>query len=177
MTRHSQEIKDDFEALEGQQVSIAGRVMSKRIMGKASLTRGQSRRLSPCRLQSVFSDTIPEKCAASHLRPAHCNGSQRVSEAKKLADEKGVHYEDRHKKGDILNLFFEEYVEEHLVQPTFMAFFSCPFSRLFMVGKSSTSRIAGEFVSSITSLSMPYPIPPVGGIPISSAFMKSSSVV
>lgn len=40
--------------------------------------------------------------------------------AKKLADEKGVHYEDRHKKGDILNLFFEEYVEEHLVQPTFI---------------------------------------------------------
>ena len=43
-----------------------------------------------------------------------------TAEAKKLADEKGVHYEDRHKKGDILNLFFEEYVEEHLVQPTFI---------------------------------------------------------
>ncbi len=40
--------------------------------------------------------------------------------AKKLADEKGIHYEDRHKKGDILNLFFEEFVEEHLVQPTFI---------------------------------------------------------
>ncbi len=40
--------------------------------------------------------------------------------AKRLADEKGIHYEDRHKKGDILNLFFEEYVEEHLVQPTFI---------------------------------------------------------
>lgn len=40
--------------------------------------------------------------------------------AKKLADEKGVHYEDRHKKGDILNLFFEEFVEEKLVQPTFV---------------------------------------------------------
>ena len=43
-----------------------------------------------------------------------------TEEAKKLADEKGIHYEDRHKKGDILNLFFEEYVEEHLVQPTFI---------------------------------------------------------
>ena len=43
-----------------------------------------------------------------------------TAEAKKLADEKGIHYEDRHKKGDILNLFFEEYVEEHLVQPTFI---------------------------------------------------------
>ncbi len=40
--------------------------------------------------------------------------------AKKLADEKEVHYEARHTKGDILNLFFEEFVEEHLVQPTFV---------------------------------------------------------
>lgn len=41
-------------------------------------------------------------------------------EAKKLADEHHIEYEARHKKGDILNLFFEEYVEEHLVQPTFI---------------------------------------------------------
>lgn len=40
--------------------------------------------------------------------------------AKKIADEKGVHYEARHAKGDILNLFFEEFVEEHLIQPTFV---------------------------------------------------------
>lgn len=40
--------------------------------------------------------------------------------AKKLADEKEVHYEARHTKGDILNLFFEEFVEEHLVQPVFV---------------------------------------------------------
>ncbi len=40
--------------------------------------------------------------------------------AKKLADEKNVHYEDRHAKGDILSLFFEEFVEEHLIQPTFV---------------------------------------------------------
>ena len=43
-----------------------------------------------------------------------------TAEAKKIADEKGVHYEDRHTKGDILNLFFEEFVEEHLIQPTFI---------------------------------------------------------
>lgn len=43
-----------------------------------------------------------------------------TAEAKKIADEKEVHYEDRHEKGDILNLFFEEFVEEHLVQPTFV---------------------------------------------------------
>ncbi len=40
--------------------------------------------------------------------------------AKKLADEKGIQYEERHTKGDILNLFFEEFVEEHLIQPTFV---------------------------------------------------------
>ncbi len=40
--------------------------------------------------------------------------------AKKLADEKGIAYEERHTKGDILNLFFEEYVEEHLIQPVFI---------------------------------------------------------
>ena len=41
-------------------------------------------------------------------------------EAKKLADEHHIEYEARHKKGDILNLFFEEFVEEHLIQPTFI---------------------------------------------------------
>ncbi len=43
-----------------------------------------------------------------------------TEEAKKLADEHHIEYEDRHKKGDILNLFFEEYVEEHLIQPIFV---------------------------------------------------------
>ena len=43
-----------------------------------------------------------------------------TAEAKKIADEKGIHYEDRHVKGDILNLFFEEFVEEHLIQPVFI---------------------------------------------------------
>jgi len=43
-----------------------------------------------------------------------------LEEARKVADEHHVEYEDRHKKGDILNLFFEEYVEEHLIQPTFV---------------------------------------------------------
>ena len=43
-----------------------------------------------------------------------------LEEARAVADEKGVHYEPRHAKGDILNLFFEEFVEEHLIQPTFV---------------------------------------------------------
>ncbi len=41
-------------------------------------------------------------------------------EAKALAQEKDIEFEDRHKKGDILNLFFEEYVEDKLIQPTFL---------------------------------------------------------
>ena len=40
--------------------------------------------------------------------------------AKKIAREKGIAYEERHKKGDILNLFFEEFAEEHMIQPTFV---------------------------------------------------------
>ena len=43
-----------------------------------------------------------------------------LEEARAAAKEKGIAYEERHKKGDILNLFFEEFVEEHLIQPTFL---------------------------------------------------------
>lgn len=43
-----------------------------------------------------------------------------LEEARAAADEHHVEYEERHKKGDILNLFFEEFVEEHLIQPTFV---------------------------------------------------------
>ena len=43
-----------------------------------------------------------------------------IEEAQRIADEKGVQYEKHHKKGDILNLFFETFVEEHLIQPTFL---------------------------------------------------------
>ena len=41
-------------------------------------------------------------------------------EARKIAREKGVEFEERHKKGDILSLFFEEFAEEHMIQPTFV---------------------------------------------------------
>ena len=43
-----------------------------------------------------------------------------LEEARAIADEKHVEYEARHSKGDILNLFFETFVEEHLIQPTFV---------------------------------------------------------
>lgn len=48
------------------------------------------------------------------------DGIHSDEEAKAVAKEHHIEYEDRHKKGDILNLFFEEYVEEHLIQPTFI---------------------------------------------------------
>ena len=48
------------------------------------------------------------------------NEIKTTEEAKKIADEHQIEYEERHKKGDILSLFFEEYVEEHLIQPTFV---------------------------------------------------------
>ena len=48
------------------------------------------------------------------------NEIKTTEEAKALAREKHIEFEDRHTKGDILNLFFEEFVEEHLIQPTFV---------------------------------------------------------
>ena len=48
------------------------------------------------------------------------NEIKSTEEAKAIAKERGIEFEERHQKGDILNLFFEEYVEEHLVQPTFV---------------------------------------------------------
>ncbi len=48
------------------------------------------------------------------------DGIDTLEQARAAADEKGVEYEPRHKKGDILNLFFEQFAEEHLVQPTFL---------------------------------------------------------
>ena len=48
------------------------------------------------------------------------NEIKTLEEARAIAKEKHVEFEERHKKGDILNLFFEEFVEEHLIQPTFL---------------------------------------------------------
>ena len=48
------------------------------------------------------------------------NEVETTEDAKKLADEHHVEYEAHHKKGDILSLFFEEFAEEHLIQPTFV---------------------------------------------------------
>ena len=51
---------------------------------------------------------------------ADFNEVRTLEEARALAKENHVEFEERHKKGDILNLFFEQFVEEHLIQPTFV---------------------------------------------------------
>ena len=48
------------------------------------------------------------------------NTIETLEDARAIAKEKHVEFEERHQKGDILNLFFEEFVEEHLIQPTFV---------------------------------------------------------
>ena len=48
------------------------------------------------------------------------NEVKTLEQARELAKEHNIEFEERHKKGDILNLFFEEFVEEHLLQPTFV---------------------------------------------------------
>ena len=48
------------------------------------------------------------------------NEVETLEQARELAKKHNLEFEERHKKGDILNLFFEEYVEEHLLQPTFV---------------------------------------------------------
>ena len=48
------------------------------------------------------------------------NEVETLEQARELAKEHNIEFEERHKKGDILNLFFEEFVEEHLLQPTFI---------------------------------------------------------
>lgn len=59
-------------------------------------------------------EAIEKYCGVDFTRVAD------VEEARKLADEHHIEYEARHKKGEIINLFFEKYVEEKLIQPTFI---------------------------------------------------------
>ena len=65
-------------------------------------------------------ERIPMLDAVKKYSGVDFNEIKTLEEARAAADEHHIEYEERHKKGDILNLFFEEYVEEHLVQPTFV---------------------------------------------------------
>ena len=73
-----------------------------------------------------------------------------TEEAKKLADEKGIEYEDRHVKGDIVNLFFDEFCEDKMIQPTFINRRIPPRSSV-----SSSTSTAGRCATPIPSSTIP----------------------
>ena len=202
VTHHSQQIKDNFEELEGREVSVAGRIMQKRVMGKASFCNIQdlegniqsyvardnigedhykdfkkfdigdivgiqgtvfktktgeiSIHAEKIQLLSKSLQILPEKfhgltdtdtryrqryvdlimnreVKETFIKRSKILSSIRkyldgegflevetLEQARALAKEHNVEFEERHKKGDILSLFFEEFAEEHLIQPTFV---------------------------------------------------------
>lgn len=91
------------------------RYVAKEVLGTTTITyRGTEMDLSKPFERITMVDAV-RKYAGVDFTEIHS-----LEEARAIAKEKGVAYEERHKKGDILNLFFEEFVEEHLIQPTFL---------------------------------------------------------
>ncbi len=91
------------------------RYVAKEVLGTTTITyRGTEMDLSKPFERITMVDAV-RKYAGVDFTEIHT-----LEEARAIAKEKGVAYEERHKKGDILNLFFEEFVEEHLIQPTFL---------------------------------------------------------
>lgn len=91
------------------------RYVAKEVTGSEVLTYGEHE----MDLSKPF-ERITMVDAVKKYADVDFNDIKDTEEAKKLAKEHHIEYEDRHEKGDILNLFFEEYVEEHLIQPTFV---------------------------------------------------------
>ncbi|MDD3369432.1 MAG: lysine--tRNA ligase [Lachnospiraceae bacterium] len=91
------------------------RYIAKEVTGSEVITYGEN----TMDLSKPF-ERITMVDAVKKYADVDFNEIKTTEEAKKLADERHIEYEDRHTKGDILNLFFEEYVEEHLIQPTFV---------------------------------------------------------
>lgn len=91
------------------------RYVAKEVTGSEVLTYGEHQMDLSKPFERITMVDAVKKYAHVDFNEIHS-----TEEAKKLADEHHIEYEDRHKKGDILNLFFEEYVEEHLIQPTFV---------------------------------------------------------
>ena len=88
------------------------RYVAKEVTGSEMLTYGEH----TMDLSKPF-ERITMVDAVKKYAGVDFNEVKDTAEAKKLADEHHIEYEERHEKGDILNLFFEEYVEEHLIQP------------------------------------------------------------
>ena len=91
------------------------RYVAKEVTGSEILTYGEHQ----MDLSKPF-ERITMVDAVKKYAGVDFNEVKDTEEAKKLAKEHNIEFEARHKKGDILNLFFEEYVEEHLIQPTFV---------------------------------------------------------
>lgn len=91
------------------------RYVAKEVTGSEVLTYGEHTiDLSKPFERITMADAV-KKYAGVDFHEIHS-----TEEARKLADEHHVEYEDRHQKGDILSLFFEQFAEEHLIQPTFV---------------------------------------------------------
>ena len=91
------------------------RYVAKEVTGSEIITYGEHQMDLSRPFERITMVDAVKKYAGVDFNEIHT-----TEEAKKLADEHHLEYEERHEKGDILNLFFEEYVEEHLIQPTFI---------------------------------------------------------
>jgi len=91
------------------------RYVAKEVTGSEILTYGEHK----MDLSKPF-ERITMVDAVKKYADVDFNEVKNADEAKRLAKDRHIEYEERHQKGDILNLFFEEYVEEHLIQPTFV---------------------------------------------------------
>lgn len=91
------------------------RYVAKEVTGSEILTYGEHE----MDLSKPF-ERITMVDAVKKYAKVDFNEIKNTEEAKKIAKEHEIEYEERHGKGDILNLFFEEYVEDHLIQPTFV---------------------------------------------------------
>lgn len=91
------------------------RYVAKEVTGSEILTYGEHQ----MDLSKPF-ERITMVDAVKKYSGVDFNAIHTLDEARAAAKEKHIAYEERHKKGDILNLFFEEFVEEHLIQPTFV---------------------------------------------------------
>ena len=91
------------------------RYVAKEVTGSEILTYGEHQ----MDLSKPF-ERITMVDAVKKYSGVDFNDIHTLEEARAIAREKGVEFEERHQKGDILNLFFEEFVEEHLIQPTFV---------------------------------------------------------
>lgn len=91
------------------------RYVAKEVTGSEILTYGEHQ----MDLSKPF-ERITMVDAVKKYSGVDFNEIHTLEEARAIAKEKHIAFEEHHKKGDILNLFFEEFVEEHLIQPTFV---------------------------------------------------------